>query len=307
MGLGETGGADGAENGAHTPAMARTAQASRQKQPAVAGTTGTVTAAEEIAAVPLQQEQEVGATHAWLRAAEQVGYKPMEFLLPDNRTGVAFVPNDTQETTLSQCKLSAVPQQQQQQKKKKKKAAEGCNILQRIANAMIELSKQPQLPLTPQTAGMLTMGTSTSSGGANSTAAPTTGAGGDTPTVDDDTGGGGGGGGEDDEEEDGEDLARDGDSLTHNSGTNRLINPERPSGLDPGGMPPSTAAQLAINANHLNATNAHPGGNAAARQKSAIRFEARNDEAIDLMRLGQLSSEGRRPRAASLPKPTWLP
>ena len=78
-------------------------------------------------------------------------------------------------------------------------------------------------------------------------------------------------------------------------------------GQDPGGMPPSTAAQLAINANHLNATNAHPGGNAAARQKSAIRFEARNDEAIDLMRLGQLSSEGRRPRAASLPKPTWLP
>ena len=50
-------------------------------------------------------------------------------------------------------------------------------------------------------------------------------------------------------------------------------------GQDPGGMAPSTAAQLAVNANHLNATNAHPGGNAAARQKSAVRFEARNDEA----------------------------
>ena len=56
-------------------------------------------------------------------------------------------------------------------------------------------------------------------------------------------------------------------------------------GQDPGGMPPSTAAQLAVNPNHLNATIAHPGGNAAARQKSATRFEARNDEAIDLMRV----------------------
>ena len=31
-------------------------------------------------------------------------------------------------------------------------------------------------------------------------------------------------------------------------------------GQDPGGMPPSTAAQLAINPNHLNATIVHPGG-----------------------------------------------
>ena len=56
-------------------------------------------------------------------------------------------------------------------------------------------------------------------------------------------------------------------------------------GTDPGGMPPTTAAQLAVNPNHLNATVVHPGGNAAARAKSAVRFEARNDELIDLMRV----------------------
>ena len=31
-------------------------------------------------------------------------------------------------------------------------------------------------------------------------------------------------------------------------------------GQDPGGMPPTTAAQLAANANHLNPTIVHPGG-----------------------------------------------
>ena len=56
-------------------------------------------------------------------------------------------------------------------------------------------------------------------------------------------------------------------------------------GTDPGGMPPTTDAQLAANPNHLNPRIAHPGGNAADRQKSATRFEARNDEAIDLMRV----------------------
>ena len=47
-------------------------------------------------------------------------------------------------------------------------------------------------------------------------------------------------------------------------------------GVDPGGMPPTTAAQLAVNPNHLNNVIAHP-GNAT---KSARRFEARNDELI---------------------------
>ena len=41
-------------------------------------------------------------------------------------------------------------------------------------------------------------------------------------------------------------------------------------GTDPGGMPPTTAAQLAINANHLNATIAHPGGNAARDAPSSL-------------------------------------
>ena len=52
-------------------------------------------------------------------------------------------------------------------------------------------------------------------------------------------------------------------------------------GSDPGGMPPTTAAQLALDANHLNPNTPHP-GNAT---KSMRRFEARCDELIDLMRV----------------------
>ena len=54
------------------------------------------------------------------------------------------------------------------------------------------------------------------------------------------------------------------------------------SGRDPGGIPPSTAAQIAANAGHINPVNAHL-GTADAQRKSASAFDNRSSILIAKM------------------------